>query len=154
MDWPVSKGYMGQVGGSRTWAWVPDGHWCCVQGIHQCMYLGNWSVLCSVSASPTEEEGMAVCVYVFKCYWKQYHVCGNLCDQTHQCPLCVCLWDLCTSSLLTESTHREEKAAFLNVLWSPGHCPGLCGQAGGIPGSEQLRKTAMVLISLNIFKWH
>ena len=79
---------------------------------------------------------MAVCACVgvspeCGCCWGQRLVCGCLGDRLCQCPLCVpsrsvCVWDMCSASLLVKPTNGKAAAASFSLTpdlqalgWSP-----------------------------------
>lgn len=64
-------------------------------------------------------------------------VCGTLCRWLCWCPLCVCVWDTCSVSLLVELANEKATAASIDLGWrSLGLRAGLQGPSGGVTGSQ------------------
>lgn len=108
------------------------------------------------------DRHMCVCVVTFYvnpvrgCCWPQHVDRGSLCDWLCHCPvyvLCVCLWDMCSASLLGEPAPRKGAAAAPSLGRHPGSLGtgmGSSGRAGeSWPGL--LEEAAVLLTSLHSF---
>ena len=149
----VDKGWQ-DLGGYMEWA---EASCLCLWDPQMCMCLWTWrvwGVCCTgdiLPLSAQEEKRMWLSVPVSAvspecgCCWEQCLVCGCLCDQPCPCPLCVplcvCLWDMCSASLLVEPTNGKVAAVSFSLtsgLQAPGWALADGQKSAGVAWLEEV----------------